>query len=504
MKKRLFFLEILRKVLVGGEHGPNDAGGAQSGPKTTVVEKQTEFVDLEPTPGDLDVEAIGSIDIGNLPQVCQEIRDLLGSSEWEEVNQGLELLAASHQESELKALNGLIDIKHLQIREAVLWEETLGITEVNEINAVAKVASLTGGLDKVTRIELNSAYFANSELVIDLDLLSEASSLKELIINGIRVQNPGRVSELTRLRSLVLPDDLEWDEGEDAECFKDMVQLEMLSIGTWPWEVLNPLENCRSIKRLRIRGGELATLEGINCLTSLESLELKDCYNLNELTGVESLEGLETLVISGGSFGEISSLSNLKQLRSVTLEGPDMLNLSTLGELQSLEKVELNCTEVEGLGALAYCSQLVHLKFFDSVPAIKCTTDIPLKEVKIENLLSYWKRATDKTDRISERYAKGVDSIILVLAINILEYLAGQISLETFKERGCRIGQNQLTELRKRCYWPWVERPRHGFSHTHPIGLWLEQARLAGMLSEESCNEFSIALSELLPEAPQR
>lgn len=502
MKKRLFFLEILRKVLVGGEHGSNDAGGAQSGPKTTLVEKQTEFVDLERTPGDLDVEAIGSIDIGNLPQVCQEIRDLLGSSEWEEVNQGLELLAASHQESELKALNGLIDIKHLQIREAVLWEETLGITEVNEINAVAKVASLTGALDNVTRIELNSAYFANSELVIDLDLLSEASALKELIINGIRVQNPGRLSELTRLRSLVLPDDLEWDEDEDAECFKDMGQLEILSIGTWPWEVLNPLENCRSIKRLRIKG-DLSTLEGINSLTSLECLELQDCYNLNELSGVESLEGLERLSISGGSFGEISSLSNLKKLRSITIGVGGMLNLSTLGELQSLEKVELNCTEVEGLGALAYCSRLVELKF-DSFPDIKRTTNTPLRGVKVENLLSCWKRVTDKTDRISERYAKGVDSIILVLAINILEYLAGQISLETFKERGRRIGQNQLTELRKRCYWPWVERPIHGFSHTHPLGLWLEQARLAGILSEESCSEFSIALSELLPEAPQR
>ena len=168
MKKRLLFLEILRKILVGDSLSTHRVHAGQRKPEESTSQNKIENADHGSYAADLPLEGSVSDDIANLPLVGEKIRDLLCGTDWEEVNQGLELLAASLQEKELTALHGLIDVGRLQIREPVLWGQTLGIKKVNEINAVAKVASLTGALREVTRIDVNGTLFAGSDLSIDL------------------------------------------------------------------------------------------------------------------------------------------------------------------------------------------------------------------------------------------------------------------------------------------------------------------------------------------------
>ena len=505
MKKRLLFLEILRKILVGDSLSTHRVHAGQRKPEESTSQNKIEHADHGSYAADLPLEGSVSDDIANLPLVGEKIRDLLCSTDWEEVNQGLELLAASLQEKELTALHGLIDVGRLQIREPVLWGQTLGITTVNEINAVAKVASLTGALREVTRIDVNGTLFAGSDLSIDLSLLSEALHLEELIINGVNVCSPGKVSELSQLRRLVLsPDCLDWDHEEDADCFKGLEQLEMLTVGTWPWEDLIPLEECGSLKSLRIRGGEIENVEGITSLTSLRHIELRDCYSLNQIDGIETLEELETLVLCNVSLGETAALSGLGRLRSIMLESSESIDLSGLGGLNSLEKAEIDCGEGEGFGELASCENLKYLKLSSCPDYICGESRLRLSQRELETLLAYWKNPNTKRNKVSGSYGEGIESVLMVFGINIFECLSGQISVGTFSERVTRLTQKHAEELNKRCYWPWIDGSELGCSPTHPIGRWLEKARLAGSMSDESCKEFSIALSKLLPQSPQR
>lgn len=505
MKKRLLFLEILRKLLVGDASFPQEADTPEYTPQKSTTTGQIEPENPETTPVELAFQSDAQADLDNLPQVGEEVRDLLRSTDWEEVNQGLELLAASHHERELKTLHTLLDVERLKIRDSSVWAKTLGIPEVNEINAVAKLASLTGALQEVTRIELNGAYFADPDLFIDLSLLSEATLLEELIVNGVSIHNPGKLSELSQLRHLVLGSNcIEWDHDEDTECFQVLEQLQMLTVGTWPWDDLIPLKECGNLTSLRIRGGELENLEGIRSLTSLHHVELHDCCSLNQVDGIESLEKLETLILSNVSIGEIMTLSGLHNLRSIMLESSERVDLSGLGRLGSLEKAEIECREAGGLGELAYCKKLKHLKF-GSFPDYICgESRLRLGQRELENLMACWKDPNTKRSKVSWSYGQGIQSVIMVLGINIFECLSGQITVETFRERITSLSQKHAEELRMRCYWPWIEAEEHGYSPTHPVGQFIAKARLAGSISEQHCMEFSLALSRLLPQAPQR
>lgn len=498
MKKRLLLLDLLRKLLIGDQPTAAEPAPAQpTQPTFTLSAPEPVHSSATPAPPALAIE--------ELPEVSEEIRDLLSSADWEEVNQGLELLAASHQNDQLRALLGLIDLTQLQIREQQLWDQTLGIAGVHTLNAVAKLASIAGVLGDLRRVSVNAVFFADTELMLDLSLLAEAEGLEELTVNGISLENTVSLSGFNGLRRLVLmSDSIDWDSDDDADCFSGMEELRSLTVASWPWGDLSPLQNCRALEHLSIRGGDLENLEGIDALTCLRHLGIEGCYGFRTVDGVEVVTQLEELTLTNVSIDDLDALSGLSDLRSLILETSETVDLSPLGALQALETAEIDCSEARGLGAMAMCGQLMCLKL-SSIPDCRCgDTRLRFGGSELSNLMNCWKPVHKRHNKVCRSYAEAGDIGVFLLGLNLLECLSKQINLHTFRERLQQLNQRHGEQLLSRCHWPWVGTPEEGFSHTHPVGQWIGRVRAAGAMSEHSYAELSAALAEVLPRSPQR
>lgn len=498
MKKRLLLLDLLRKLLIGDQPTAAEPAPAQPTEPTFTLSAPEPVPSSEPP-------APPALAIDELPEVSEEIRDLLSSADWEEVNQGLELLGASHQTNQLRALIGLIDLTQLQIRDQQLWDQTLGIAGVHTLNAVAKLASIAGVLGDLCRVSVNAVFFADTELVLDLSLLAEAKGLEELTVNGISLENAGTLSGFNGLRRLVLmSDSIDWDSDDDVDCLSGMEELHSLTVASWPWADLSPLQNSRTLEHLSIRGGDLENLAGIDSLTSLRHLRIDECYAFSSVDGVEVLTQLEELALSNVSIDDVDALSNLLHLRSLILETSETVDLTPLGALQALETAEIDCSEARGLSAMAACGKLVRLKL-SSVPDCRCgDSRLRLGSGELSNLMNFWKPVHKRRNKVCTSYAEASDIGVFLLGLNLLECLSQQIDLDTFRQRLQQLNQRHGEQLLSRCHWPWVGTPEQGYSRAHPVGQWIGQVRAAGAMSERSCAELSAVLAEVLPRTPQR
>jgi hypothetical protein len=274
MKKRERLLNALRWLLLGERDEPAPASSAPeqapqpeqpSTPPLSVIERspQAPPPPAMPTPEAKAAQPAPTPSADQFPAINDEIRDLLASVDWEEVNQGLELLVSFLGEEAIGTFTALIDAAGLRVKHLELWQQVLGISTTHEINAVAKLAELSGCLAELRSIRLNRAAFAD-DIRLDLSLLSGAASLEELIVNGGSISGVGTLSALSSLRSLALvSDSVDWDTDEQAELFSGLTGLRSLCLSQWPWEDLAPLNALGQLESLDLRGGELTSLEGL-------------------------------------------------------------------------------------------------------------------------------------------------------------------------------------------------------------------------------------------------
>lgn len=504
MKKRLLLLAFLRRLLIGDQPAQNavpDDAHDQTTATPKIPTSATPQAPTSETPAP--AQEAPALDPSSLPSVATEIRELLASTDWDEVNQGLELLAASHTAPQLAALAGLIDACHLQIRDLTLWRAVLGIPEIHALNAAAKLAGLSGSLAALRRISLNRCDFPDSELCLDLALLDGAQALEELVVNGVGLQNPGALAGLGQLRKLVLASDSIGWEGDESDRFADdLSSLRFLGLANCPWEDLEPLAGCRSLEHLSLRGGELNSLQGIEALPALRSLTLHDCYNLSDLDGLESLSQLEDLNLRNLSIDAIDAVAGLSSLRQFSLEASEPVDCAPLAGLPALQSVEIDCSEATGLGSLAACPRLRDLKLTRGVPDHACGSPrLRLGDSEMATLMTCWKDVHRLKSKISHRYADAGDLGVFLLGLSLFDCLSAQISLAEFREQLELLSRHHGDQLRRRCHWPWSA---DGYSSSHPVGQWIDRVRRAGALSVATCTELATALAERLPPIPVR
>lgn len=511
MKKRLLLLEILHKLLIGDqavEADPaapsttaNDWEGLPSAPPPQASQPVP-----APPPPQRAIEAGPALQRESFPAVSEEIRDLLRSADWEEVNQGLELLAASYGADQLNQFGRLVDAAHLQIHDLALWQAVLGISETHTLNATTKLAGLSGSLSDVRSITLNQAAFADPEIQLNLALLAEAESLEELVLNGVAVCGLGALGGFSRLRKLVLVSDtIEWDSDDHAACLADLTELRFLTVSSWPWEDLSPLAECSSLEHLDLRGGELESLDGIAGLSSLRSLALADFYSLSSLDDLENLSQLQHLSLRSLSIDAINTVGELTNLQSFVLEASESIDLSPLGDLSALQSIDVDCSEVSGLGALAGCSSLKRLKL-SSIPDFPCgeVSRGRFGSAEFNKLMTTWKDVRIRSSKVSNNCAETNDLGVFLLGLNLLECVSAQISVEQFRQRLEQLNLHHGDQLRQRCYWPVVGPASTGFSRSHPVGQWIERAQRIGSINNAFGAELSAALAERIPTTPQR
>lgn len=438
------------------------------------------------------------------PSVDTEIKDLLSSADWGEVNQGLELLVSTLGAEAIRSFATLIDPSALRVVHSLPWHAALGIRSTHEINAVAKLAELSGALSEIRSIRLNHAAFAD-QIELDLSLLTGASSLEELVVNGGSVTGLGALGSLGALRHLaIVGESVDWDTEEHAELFSDLGDLRSLCLNQWPWEDLNSLAGLSKLERLDLRGGELSSLKGLEGLGSLTHLSLSDFYSLSEISEIGSLSQLRTLRLLNLSVSSLDGLEGLNELTTIELVGSDLVNVTALGTMPALASVRLECgQQLVGLGSLAVRGSLRRLNLGD-YPCYSYGTESNQRfgRQEMDCLCKSWKAAKTFTRRgASSVAAEGADVPVVLLGVSVLETLSGQIAASDFNNRIDRIASHWGNELRSRAYWPRGTTPGR-YSQTAPIGQWLNRA--AGSVSAETLEQIAAALSRQLPPMPER
>ena len=514
MKKRERLLNALRWLLLGERDEPAPASTAPkqapqpeqpSTPPLSVIERspQAPPPPAMPTPEAKAAQPAPTPSADQFPAINDEIRDLLASVDWEEVNQGLELLVSSMGEEAIGTFTALIDAAGLRVKHLELWQRVLGISTTHEINAVAKLAELSGSLAELRSIRLNRAAFAD-DIQLDLSLLSGAASLEELIVNGGSISGVGALSELSSLRSLALvSDSVDWDTDEHAELFSGLAGLRSLCLSQWPWEDLAPLTALGQLESLDLRGGELTSLEGVDQLGALTSLSLSDFYSLSEVGEIGSLGKLRSLRLLNLCVSSLEGLEGLEELASIELEGSDLVDVAALATMPNLTSVRLDCgRDLVGLGSLAALPRLRQLKLGD-IPNYSYGEEAGqhFGRSEMDRLCRSWKPVQRRSSKVSSLAAEGADLPVVLLGVSVLETLAGHIDATNFSERLEQISSHWGPELRSRAYWP-RSGGAEGYSQTAPIGQWLHRA--AGHVSSDTRRQIAEALAKQLAEVPQR
>lgn len=509
MKKRELLLHALRWLLLGERKNHELVSVNPAQPDS--VGEFTSFaspIKVSPaaamrTPEFKFVPPAQTLATDQFPTVDDEIKSLLASSDWEEVNQGLELLVSSLGEEAVKPFGALIDATALQVRYMEPWQAALGIKSTHEINAVAKLAELTGGLAGIRSIRLNQVAYAD-EIRLDLSLLCGASSLEELIVNGGSVSNLTALGSLSSLRYLALVcESVDWDIEEHNGLFSDLVDLHSLCLNQWPWEDLSPIAGLSKLEHLDLRGGELSSLEGLERLTSLTNLSLRDFYSLSEISEIGNLSQLRILQLMSLGITSLQGLDGLAELISIDLEGSDLVDVLALGSMPRLSSVRLDCgQELLGLGSLAATGSMRQLKL-GNIPNYSYgeSSSQRFGQREMDRLCNSWKALHTNTNKVSSLKADGADLPVVLLGVSVLETLSGQISAAEFSERIDQIVSHWGPELRSRAYWP-KGSIDNLYSHTAPIGQWLNRA--AGSVSAETIDQIAATLSRQLPIMPQR
>lgn len=505
MKKREMLLNALRWLLLGEREEPEPPAAEPSAPVLTLIESPIPEPPAAamPTPEAASAQPAPAPSADQFPSIDAEIKDLLASADWEEVNQGLELLVSALGSDAIQPFAALIDASTLRVQHPLPWQVALGISSTHEINAVAKLADLTGALAEVRSIRLNQAAYAD-QIQLDLTLLSGASSLEQLIVNGGCVTGLSALAELSSLRHLALvSESIDWDTDEHAELFADLADLRSLCLNQWPWEDLSPLAGLSQLERLDLRGGELSSLEGLEALASLSDLSLSDFYSLSEIAEIGNLSQLRALRLLNLSVASLEGLEGLTELSSIELEGSDLVDVSALGSLPQLATVRLDCNqELVGLGSLATTGSLRQLKLAN-IPDYSYgdASNQRFGRREMDRLCKSWKAVGIRAHKVGSVAAEGADLPVVLLGVSVLETLSGQIDAAAFSERVDRISSHWGAELRARAYWPRGS-AAEGYSQTAPIGQWLNRA--SGSVAAETLEQIASALSGLLPAMPQR
>jgi len=137
---------------------------------------------------------IKSIDLSNSSidfNINDEVKDLLKSDEWEEVNQGLEILA-SLQQVKLNTLCKELIQEEIQFNELISLVNYLGISKIHLINVAFKLLGLTRSLDKLKRLTINSIDYVDG-INADLDLIKLAEQIESIV-----EQTPEAVDKLKK------------------------------------------------------------------------------------------------------------------------------------------------------------------------------------------------------------------------------------------------------------------------------------------------------------------
>lgn len=119
-------------------------------------------------------------------------------------------------------------------------------------------------------------------------------------------------------------------------------------------------EDLRSIKKFHADGKSITSLEGIEYLTNLEELSLKE-NNITDITPLIGLKKLKSLNLWKNSIKDITPLSNLSNLTSLDLDSNQIQSIYPLKDLSNLKALRLGSNRLTDISPLANLKKLDYL-----------------------------------------------------------------------------------------------------------------------------------------------
>ncbi|PKI44344.1 hypothetical protein CRG98_035255 [Punica granatum] len=242
----------------------------------------------------------------------------------------------------------------------------------------------------------------------EIEGLGDLASLRTLSISFCR-----RIDKLDGLDKLESLMDLAVSACENLDGLPDLSKLSVLSklyiSGCEKLVEIRGMGSLHALTDLRINDASVETLNLSN-LKALEFLNVCDCIELKGLAGLDELENLCLLNISGcNAIERLPNLSNLKSLRTLLTCGCEKLQgLDGLDKLTALKELYIGeCKSIEKLPSLS------NLKFLHALLADGCE--------KLQGL-----DGLDKlTAPLSYLYITGCKSIEKLPSFSKLRFLRG-------------------------------------------------------------------------------
>lgn len=137
---------------------------------------------------------------------------------------------------------------------------------------------------------------------------------------------------------------------------------------------------------LDAREKEIVSLEGIEALSSLESLRL-DNNMLTDISPLADLKKLTTLTLRGNQINDLSPLARLTRLQVLDLRDNAVGDASFLAELTDLEDLNLRGNEIADISFLATLTKLKELNLRDNeIIDISALAQLPkLEDLNLRN-----------------------------------------------------------------------------------------------------------------------
>ncbi|MBA4746872.1 MAG: VWA domain-containing protein [Muricauda sp.] len=279
-----------------------------------------------------------------------------------------------HNNPKLKIFNSLNNISILKTayNNSIVSESSIHVTE----NPVLEDISVYGEL---TNFKLTSVWIENHISDLNINFLSGIES-----IDRIRLAN---VNKLFINTNNTINFDSFWVEGNlENLLFNNKASFNSLRLDSPNYEAFNGINsilNSNSITSLEsislveiqqrdlnisffnslsnlnslviINSTELETIDGLDRISDLGSLSIRDCSKIKNLVGIGNLSPNIISVQNCESFNDLGALSNLSELEIFRLANcGKVVNLEGLNSIRNIEYLALNdnsnLTSLKGLG----------------------------------------------------------------------------------------------------------------------------------------------------------
>lgn len=269
-------------------------------------------------------------------------------------------------------LESMVGMKNLQCLEA--FPEGTNLPELRlpgleKLENLAELEHLHGGklavpphLDMDARKLVNSGNFSRSEVIYpehtfpgsdtvmlesleDLELLTddELAQIEELCIAGGMVYDPS----------------LYWVNSWNGQStLVDSSTYEKTPAGAGIVQNLDMFQKLTGLRKLRLTGQPLQSLDGIQNFPKLEELECAYCSQLSDVSAAFTLDMLQSVNFQSSGVTSIQGVQNLTRLYSLNISETKVTDLSPLAELTSggvplnLYASSLHCADYTPLGAI--------------------------------------------------------------------------------------------------------------------------------------------------------